>query len=530
MKTPNEVMVERDEKWVFSGIHLILTLLLFLLPVFICAQTINQGMQRVKYTEAETAISDAIIDTLKKSIPIVMKRDSIPGVSAVVVRDDKILWIDSFGFTDKKQRKSITDETLFSIQSISKSITTLAILVAVQEGILDLDVPINKYLPDFKFNSPYEENPETRITLRHLLSHHASLPHEAPIGNNFDNGNQPFQEHINSISGLWLRYPVGYHFAYSNLGVDLAGYILQKQSGIPFEVFVEQRVLLPIGMTLSTFNMNRIRQDQTRAIGHLQGIDSLQIEIPMIPAGGLYSNAAEMANYLRFHINKGMVNHQQIIQPEVLEEMYKVSCPELNQSFGYCLGLWKQKIGNTYQLFHSGYGYGFAASIFIYPELNIGVAVLTNSETPGLGASSIRRMIEPIISAGYQNEKLIDNSTAEDNSTPLKINSAEVQRILGRYGPAWNARILEIRDNKLVMFSGDQYYPVSVYNKNGHIQGEFGDNSEFTILSDLNEKQGTLVIKTKSSEQLDYFDYNDGPNDKMGPASPLWDQYLGSTR
>jgi hypothetical protein len=320
---------------------------------------------------------------------------------------------------------------------------------------------------------------------------------------------------------------VGYHFAYSNLGFDLAGYILQKQSGVPFEVFVEQKVLLPLGMRLSTFNMNRITKDITRAIGHLQGIDSLRTEIPMIPAGGLYSNAAEMANYLRFHINNGMFNQQQIIQSEILEEMYRVTFPELNQSFGYCLGLWKQKIGDTYQFFHSGYGYGFASSVFVYPELNLGVAVLTNSEAPGLGASSIRRMIEPIISAGYQKEELIENSSAEDDSTPLQINSTEVHSILGRYGQAWNTRILEIQENKLVMFLGDQYYPVEVYYRNGQIMGEFGDDSEFSFLPDLNENQGTLVIKTKSSEQCNYFDYNDGPNDEIGPANQLWDQHLG---
>lgn len=528
MKKRNQVMKASNQRWIFSGNHLILYALLLISPLdFICAQTSNQGMHRFKLTRVETAISDAIIDTLKKSISTIMKRDSIPGVSAVVVSKDKILWIDSFGFTDKKQRKSITDETLFSIQSISKSFTTLAILVAVQEGILDLDVPITKYLPDFKFNSPYEQNPEMKITLRHLLSHQASLPHEAPIGNNYDNGNHTFQEHVNSISGLWLRYPVGYHFSYSNLGVDLAGYILQKQTGIPFEVFVEQKVLLPIGMRLSTFNMNRIRQDLTRAVGHLQGIDSLSTEIPMIPSGGLYSNAAEMANYLRFHINKGMSDGQQIIQPEILQEMYRVAFPEFNQTFGYCLGLWKQKIGNTYQFFHSGYGYGFASSIFVFSELNLGVAVLANSENPGLGASAIRRMIEPIISAGYQKEELIDTSIAEHNSTPMRIYGTEVQNILGRYGQAWNSRILEIKDKKLVMFSGNQYYPIEVYLRNGQIQGEFGDDSEFSFLNNLNEKQGTLVIKAKDSERYDYFDYNDGPNDKIGPASQRWNQYLG---
>lgn len=528
MRVPDHVMEVNIERRIFNYNQLIIYAFLLFFPLgFTCGQTGNQGTHGPEFVTAEIAISNAVIDTLKRSIPAIMKRDSIPGVSAVVVSDDKILWIGSFGYTDKKQRTSITEGTLFSIQSISKSITTLAILVAVQEGILDLDVPINKYLPDFKLNCCYEQHPEMKITLRHLLSHKASLPHEAPVGNNYDNSNYTFQQHINSISGLWLRYPVGYHFAYSNLGIDLAGHILEKQSGIPFEIFVEQKVLLPIGMSLSTFNMGRIKQDQKRAVGHVPGIDSISEAIPMIPAGGLYSNAAEMAKYLRFHLNNGMFNAQQIIQPEILGEMYKVAFPDLYQSFGYCLGIWKQKIGNTYQFFHSGYGFGFASSMFIFPELNLAVAVLTNSEMPGLGASSIRRMIEPIIRTRYKQKELIDTFNTLDDSTPLQINSFEVQGILGRYGHAWNTRVLEIRENKLVVLVNDQYYPAEVYNRNGRIHGRFGEDSEFSFLSELNEKQGTLVIKTKSSEQFNYFDYNDGPNDKSGPANQGWYSYVG---
>jgi CubicO group peptidase (beta-lactamase class C family) len=475
----------------------------------------------------EKDLPDAIIDTLKKSIPEIMKRDNIPGVSAMVVSNDKILWIGSFGFTDKEQGTRITDETLFSIQSISKSITALAILAAVQEGILDLDTPINRYLPEFKFNSIYEDNPETKITLRHMLSHMASLPHEAPIGNNYDNSNHTFDEHINSISGVWLRFPVGYHYAYSNLGYDLAGYILEKQSGIPFDDFVKQKVLIPIGMMLSTSNMNRIKKDHTCAIGHLQGVDVLPTEIPMIPAGGFYTNAVEMASYLQFHLNKGMHEGEQIIQTGIMEEMYNVAFPESDQRFGYCLGLWKQKTGNTHQFFHSGYGYGFASSMFVFPELNLALAVLTNSESPGLGASSVRRMTEPLISGGYHKEKSIDDLITDDHTTSLQVNSPEVLRILGRYGQSWNARILEIQDNTLVMNLGNQYFPVKLYSRNNRIFGEYGDDWEFTILEDLNERQGTMVIKTRSSERYDYFPYNDGPNDITGTTSELWDQYLG---
>ncbi len=105
--------------------------------------------------------------------------------------------------------------------------TAAAIMLAVQRGLLDLDKPIAAYLPDFTVNSRFEAKPQAKMTLRHLLSHRAGFTHEAPIGNNDDLSFPSFEAHVRSISDTWLRFPVGDRFRYSNLGVDLAGFILQ---------------------------------------------------------------------------------------------------------------------------------------------------------------------------------------------------------------------------------------------------------------------------------------------------------------
>ncbi len=102
--------------------------------------------------------------------------------------------------------------TVFSVQSISKNFTAAAVLLAVQEGLLDLDTPITTYLPDFTVHGIFEDHPERKITLRMLLSHTAGFTHETPIGNNFDLGSVSFEDHIKSISDTWLRFPVGTGF------------------------------------------------------------------------------------------------------------------------------------------------------------------------------------------------------------------------------------------------------------------------------------------------------------------------------
>ena len=99
----------------------------------------------------------------------------------------------------------------------------------------------------------FEAHPERRITLRHLLSHTAGFTHEAPNGNSFAIGKGTFESHCRSISDTWLRFPVGHHFEYSNLGVDLAGYILQRVSGLPFHAYLRRELFAPLGLTRTTF-------------------------------------------------------------------------------------------------------------------------------------------------------------------------------------------------------------------------------------------------------------------------------------
>lgn len=528
MKFRFQCLGEKLKKVSLSGKSFILySILIIFLAIVIIAKPDAQETQENLTQKNEVILATSIIDTLKASIPGIMEDDSIPGVSVAVVNDKKVLWISSFGFTHKTKKRQITEETLFSIQSMSKNFTALAVLMAVQEGLLDLDAPIKKYLPEFTVHSPYEDHPEDKITLRHLLSHRAGFTHEAPVGSNFDDRPHSFQEHIQSISDTWLRYPVGYHFSYSNLGLDLAGYILQQQSGIPFERYVEKKVLLPLGMKSSTFDMSLIKQYPNRAVGHMSDVDTLPLYIPMIPAGGLYTNAAEMANFLRFHINRGVFEGHRLIQEDILDEMYSVAFPLLNQEYGYGFGLWKQMAGSTDQYYHGGAGYGFVSGMVIYPELKLGVVILTNSEDHGLSLLHVRMMIEPIIRALYGQEEPVSVSITEQESDTLSIHHPRIQHILGRYGHGDDSRIFEIKDSVLGISIGDEFYPAKVFIRNGDLVGKFGNYSEFMFLPDLNDKPGTLVIKNRWMDICNFFDYNDGPNDRLGPDKPEWNKYLG---
>jgi CubicO group peptidase (beta-lactamase class C family) len=181
------------------------------------------------YAQQDSTLQERVAAVLNNEYSAYLPEKPGFGAAIAVVDNKQIIWEKTFGCVDEDSSRPVDANKIFSIQSMSKSFTALAVLMAVQDGLVDPDTPIKEYLPAFKVNSLYDKYPEELITLRLLLTHRAGFAHEAPFGSNFDDRND-FDEHIASISSTWLRYPVGYRLSYSNLGIDLTGYILQRRS------------------------------------------------------------------------------------------------------------------------------------------------------------------------------------------------------------------------------------------------------------------------------------------------------------
>jgi len=315
-----------------------------------------------------------VFDKCAESIPARMKEHHIPGLSIAVVDRDGILWSAGFGRTGRGSQP-VTPETLFSIQSMSKTFTATAVMMAVQDGLVDLDTPITNYLPTFTVKSRWEENPQEKITLRHLLSHTAGFAHEAPVGNNLDTRYGSFEEHVLSIQDTWLKFPVGQRYSYSNLGIDLAGYILQVKSGMPFAEYMKMKVFEPLGMRTSSMDYDFVEQYPNRARGHMPFVAEVPVAIPMVAAGGVYTSAAELSRFVQFHLNRGTIDGRRLLYPKLIDTMYTSS----DIAKGYGLGIGIGTKHDSYLLNHNGGGFGFLTTMFWYPEYGIGCVVLTNS-------------------------------------------------------------------------------------------------------------------------------------------------------
>jgi CubicO group peptidase (beta-lactamase class C family) len=447
-------------------------------------------------------------------------KEKIPGLSIAIIAENRLVWTEGFGYADVDHKTRVTPETVFGIQSMSKTISATAVMMAVQEHMIDLDKPISAYLPGFRVHSRFENKPEDKITVRHLLSHTAGLTMEAPVGNNCYTESTSFEEHIRSIFDTWLRYPVGQRYSYSNLGVDIAGYILQVRSGKSFAAYVKEKLLDPIGMKTSSFDIEVIKKNQNRAIGRDNYCKTVPLEVPMIPSGGFYTNAMELADYVLFHLDQGKVNGETLLGTAFLREMYTIPFPKYGQYEGYALGiekLWNERY-HVFYYNHNGGGFGFLSSMTWYPNYRLGLVILTNSDNNSTQQKLTNQIMDLLLGYEKPENTPAPNSALREGKS-YSGNVSDFKKFVGRY--LGRGEQLDVTINDHVMFR---------FNNSDSSIAHFISSNECRIADNDYRfmpagKTPAYVVRTNDGTT---WDYNDGLNDQPGVPKPEWKNYIGT--
>jgi len=315
-------------------------------------------------------------------IPRQMKKHDVPGVSIALVEGDKILWARGFGYADLEKNIPATPDTIYQVGSVSKIITATAVMQQVERGRIDLDAPIQKYLPEFSIHSRWKEH--TDITPRALLSHHSGLPSDYLKG--FFSA-KSLDTLIKELAPEHLAYPPGQVFNYSNLGADLLGTAVERVAGRPFVEHTQKALLDRIGMTHSSYVMTPSIHSML-ARGYIDGQASDPIGIRDIPAGSLLSSAADMGRYLQFVFSGGRIGNDAVLGEKQIAAMFQPQYPDRPLDFGQRFGLgWmlsglKINGGGTVA-WHDGSTRAFMSQIALLPEKKLGVVILANSDTAG---------------------------------------------------------------------------------------------------------------------------------------------------
>jgi CubicO group peptidase (beta-lactamase class C family) len=461
------------------------------------------------------------------SIPEIMEENEVPGLSIAVMNRESIIKADAFGVRDKTSGESVNEETIFSLQSISKTVTATAVMFAVQEGLVELDTPITEYLPNFKVNSRFETSPEQKITLRHLLSHRAGFTHEAPIGNNYQNEFDSFKQHAESISDTWLKFPVGQQYSYSNLGIDLAGYILQVKSGIPFAEYVKTRLFDPLEMKSSSFNWKEIRNNENRAIGHSNFFNNIPLEYALIPSGGCYTNVLDMSKFIQFHLNHGKHRGRVLLQEEYLNEMYRV--PFSGKTTGYGLGVDIFKRDGELCFNHGGGGFGFLTIVNWYPHLDIGVVILTNSTSHNNTHGKISgEIVNKISLSKISRYKQSSTESSLDNKNVIQLSGDEYSHLTGEYVTSGGKESFEVifKDSLFGGQIGDMFVTFNFTSHKGdfYVEG-FGDfDGVYRFIIDDKTGEPACILNTRGRAAIFY---NGRIDSHPGPNKQEWKELTG---
>lgn len=312
-------------------------------------------------------------------LPLQLERSDIAGATVLVMQNGNILLKKGYGLADVKSMKPVDpDTTIFRLASISKLFTWISVMQLEEQGKLNLDTDVNRYL-DFEIHPAFGQP----ITLRNLMTHTGG-----------------FEEVLNDIividqkDAVSLRddlirnqprrlFPPGQITAYSNYGVGLASYIVQRISGEPFEQYVHNHIFVPLGMMHSSFH-----QPLEKPLASLpsEGYRGSTLKPPVgfemlnpVGAGGLSSTAADMGRFGQALLNGGELDGKRILKPETLAEMWTPQFRASNQMPPICMGFYQEWRNDLRWIGHGGDLIAFHSQFFVEPQKKIVLFVSYNS-------------------------------------------------------------------------------------------------------------------------------------------------------
>ena len=289
-------------------------------------------------------------------------RQELAGAVMLVANRDAVLAVESVGCADIAAGVPMQPDTLCWIASQSKPITATALMMLVDAGRVDVEAPIAEYLPEMRDLWLIAEQDDAHrvltrpipVTVRHILTHTSGMPYCSAMEQPTLDG-LPLRDAVRSYAMTPLQFAPGSRYEYSNAGINTAGRIIEVISGMPYETFLDERLFRPLGMTDTTFWPNDAQLARLaktyRPAADGAGLEEMpisQLQYPLngsnrypMPAGGLFSTAADCATFCRMVLNGGVANGQRYLSEAAVAQMTtRQTDPawEAGYAFGWATG------------------------------------------------------------------------------------------------------------------------------------------------------------------------------------------------
>jgi CubicO group peptidase (beta-lactamase class C family) len=451
------------------------TCLIFLLPLLVHAQvpvvpvgppSPSQRADGKTGVPGQHALEAADLESFFDGIvPLQLERSDVAGASVMVMQNGQVLLRKGYGYSDLKNKKPVDPAaSVFRLASISKLFTWVSVMQLVEQGRLDLDTDVNRYL-DFQIRPAFSRP----VTLRNLMTHTGGFeevirniivtdPKQAATLRDYLIGNQPQR-----------LFPPGSIPAYSNYGVGIAGYIVQRVSGQPFEQYVEQHIFTPLKMEHSTFYQpppTLLRKLPSE--GYPTDTEKTPIGFEIfnpVSAGGVSSTAGDMGRFGQALLNGGELDGNRILKPETLQAMWTPQFRANEQMPPLCMGFYETWRNGLHWIGHEGDLVAFHSLFMVEPQNKLVLFISYNSTgSEDKSRPEIIDMFTDRYFPGHAKQSFVAlprneltpiegiyRSTRREDSTRLKLFSLFQQRIarVDKMGVLHLSNVRDLRDHPI---------------------------------------------------------------------------------
>jgi CubicO group peptidase (beta-lactamase class C family) len=380
-----------------------------------------------------------ITDSLDSYIQQGMKDWDIPGLAIAIVKDGKVVAMKGFGVRDVQSKEPVDENTLFMIASNSKLFTATALAQLEYDKKLSLNDKITKYFPHYR---AYDTTTTQLVTIRDMLSHHLGTK---TFQGDFTFWNTSFsrQEIINKMRLLKPSQNFRQSYGYCNSCFLTAGEIIPVVSGMPWEVYVYDSIVEPLGMTNTHTLGYGMEQMPDAAKPYTNTFSKNLVELPydhidnLAPAGSMVSCVKDISHWLLMQIDSGRYEGKQILPWAVLQttrEMQTIISSTKSSVYpshflGYSPGLFQRDYSGRQVFWHTGGADGFVTNICFVPEEKLGITILTNNDNQGFFELLRYQILDAYMNMPYVNrsKKQLSDFLKEQNKELLKIDSLKAR-------------------------------------------------------------------------------------------------------
>jgi CubicO group peptidase (beta-lactamase class C family) len=405
-----------------------------------CAQSTNPEQPAFIRDSLDTYIQKGLIDW------------NLPGLSVVIVKDGKVVWMKGYGVRDIETKKPVDENTLFMIASNTKLFTGSSLALLEKEGKISLDDPVTKYFPSYRL---YDSNSTRLVTIRDMLSHHiGTKTFEGDF--TFWNTSLSREEIMRRMRYLKPPFHFRQEFGYCNSCFLTAGQIIPIVTGESWEHFVQTHFLSPLGMDQTLVLSTGVENQPDVATPYTTSYSDRLNKVPydnwnnLAPAASIVSNVNDLSHWLFMQLDSGRYQGKEIISWKALQKtrlanswVNSVKSPRLPTHFvGYGLGLFMADYAGRQIYWHTGGAGGMVSNVCFVPEAHLGIAILTNNDNQQFFEELRYQILDAYLGVPYINRS---------------------QEELPNFKTRASAEIKEINDWKARVQSSAPELPLSAY-------------------------------------------------------------------